>query len=63
MFELLVITDPVRQALLGKALDLETVRQVVRKSGLKSLQQSGIELVVAGATSYVELMRILKEKE
>jgi general secretion pathway protein E len=63
MFELLVVTDPVRQALVSKTLNLDLMRQVVRKSGLKSLQQSGIELVVAGVTSYVELMRILKEKD
>lgn len=63
MFELLVITDPLREVLLSKQLNIDAVRQAARKSGLKTLQQSGIDLVVAGVTSYVELTRILKEKD
>jgi type II secretory ATPase GspE/PulE/Tfp pilus assembly ATPase PilB-like protein len=59
-FELLVVDDNVRSALLNKP-QLETVKAAARKAGMKSLQEEGAALVAQGVTSLAELMRALKE--
>ncbi|HEX3659196.1 MAG TPA: ATPase, T2SS/T4P/T4SS family [Pirellulales bacterium] len=59
-FELLVIDDGVRAALI-KQPTLETVKQAARKAGMRSLQEEGAALVAQGITSLTELMRALKE--
>lgn len=60
LFELLVVDDPLREALI-KQPKLEVLRLVARKSGHKSLQEEGLAKVVQGITSLAELMRALKE--
>jgi type II secretory ATPase GspE/PulE/Tfp pilus assembly ATPase PilB-like protein len=59
LFELLVVNDAVRQALV-KQPKLETVRLAARKAGMRLLQEEGIALVARGVTSLEELMRVLK---
>lgn len=60
LFELLVVDDGVRQALL-RSPQLDTVRNMARKAGMRTLQEEGIVLVAKGVTSLPELMRVLKE--
>lgn len=60
IFELLVVGDQVRQALVKKP-QVEVVRQAARKAGMRTLQEEGLLLVVTGVTSLPELMRALKE--
>jgi len=60
IFELLVVDDGVRAALV-KQPTLETVKQAARKAGMRSLQEEGAALVAQGITSLTELMRALKE--
>lgn len=60
IFEVLVVDDGVRQAL-ATTPQLDAVRAAARKSGMRSLQEDGILLVVKGVTSLQELMRALKE--
>jgi type II secretory ATPase GspE/PulE/Tfp pilus assembly ATPase PilB-like protein len=62
LFELLVVDDGVRAALL-KQPKMEVVRQMAAKAGMRSLQEEGLALVAKGVTSLQELMRVLKEKE
>jgi type II secretory ATPase GspE/PulE/Tfp pilus assembly ATPase PilB-like protein len=59
IFELLVVEDNIRQVL-GKTPKLELLRDAVRKSKQRSLQEEGILLVAKGVTSIPELMRVLK---
>ena len=59
IFELLVVNDAVREALL-KTPKLELVRTAARKAGMRTLQEEGILLVAKGVTSVAELSRILK---
>lgn len=58
IYELLAVTDPIREALI-KTPKLEVLQQVAKKSGLKSIQDEGILLLVKGVTSLPELQRIL----
>jgi type II secretory ATPase GspE/PulE/Tfp pilus assembly ATPase PilB-like protein len=60
VFELLQVSDPLREALV-KQPKLELLRQIVRKTGHRSLQEEGIVLVARGVTSLAELSRVLKQ--
>jgi type II secretory ATPase GspE/PulE/Tfp pilus assembly ATPase PilB-like protein len=59
IFELVVVDDAIRQVL-GKTPKLDLLRDAVRKSKQRSLQEEGILLVAKGVTSIPELMRVLK---
>jgi general secretion pathway protein E len=59
IFELLVVDDLFRKTL-ATTPKLDVLRAAARKSGLKTLQEEGILMVVRGATSLQELMRVLK---
>jgi type II secretory ATPase GspE/PulE/Tfp pilus assembly ATPase PilB-like protein len=59
IFELLIVDDLMRKTLAASP-KLDVLRAAARKSGLKSLQEEGILMVVRGATSLPELMRVLK---
>jgi type II secretory ATPase GspE/PulE/Tfp pilus assembly ATPase PilB-like protein len=59
IFELMVVEDLVRKTLAATP-KLDALRVAARKSGMKTLQEEGILMVVRGATSLPELMRVLK---
>jgi type II secretory ATPase GspE/PulE/Tfp pilus assembly ATPase PilB-like protein len=59
IFELTVIDDLLRKTL-ATTPKLDALRLAARKSGNKTLQEEGILMVVRGATSLPELMRVLK---
>ena len=59
IFEMLVVDDLLRKTL-ATTPKLDALRLAARKSGNKTLQEEGILMVVRGATSLPELMRVLK---
>ncbi len=59
IFELLVVDNLLRKTLAATP-KLDALRLAARKSGNKTLQEEGILMVVRGATSLPELMRVLK---
>jgi len=59
IFELLVVDDLVRKTL-ATTPKLDALRLAARKAGNKTLQEEGVLMVVRGATSLPELMRVLK---
>jgi type II secretory ATPase GspE/PulE/Tfp pilus assembly ATPase PilB-like protein len=59
IFELLVVDDLLRKTL-ATTPKLDALRAAARKSGMKTLKEEGILMVVRGATSLPELMRVLK---
>lgn len=60
IFELLVVNDKVREALL-KQPKLDVVRAAARSAGMRPFQEEGVLLIARGATSLAELQRVLKE--
>lgn len=60
LVELLQVSDLVR-ATLVKEPTLEALRAAARKTGLKTMEDEGLLLVVKGVTSVPELARVLKE--
>jgi type II secretory ATPase GspE/PulE/Tfp pilus assembly ATPase PilB-like protein len=59
IFELLVIDDKMREALL-KQQPPDVLRQLARQSGFRSFQEEGIVMLVKGTVSLTELQRVLK---
>jgi type II secretory ATPase GspE/PulE/Tfp pilus assembly ATPase PilB-like protein len=60
VFELLVVDDQVRQALL-KEPKVEIVRKAAKAAGMRSFQEEGVLLIAKGVTSLAELQRVLKQ--
>jgi type II secretory ATPase GspE/PulE/Tfp pilus assembly ATPase PilB-like protein len=59
LFELLVVSDPMRDLVRQRA-PLATVRGEARKGGMRSLKEEGLLLVAAGVTSVDELLRVIQ---
>ena len=59
LFELLEVDDSIREAL-KKQPRLDVIRELARKSGMRTLQEEGILAAVQGITSLNELQRALK---
>lgn len=57
--ELLLFDTSIRDLLVGRP-SIQDIRQAGRKSGMKTLKQSGIRKVIAGITSLNEVMRVAK---
>jgi general secretion pathway protein E len=57
--ELLVIDKTIRELLVGSP-SIEQIRSAAKKSGMKTLKQSGLAKAIAGVTSLNEVMRVTK---
>ena len=60
IYELLLVDDKIRQALLGQP-KLDELKQLARAAGSRTLQEEGILMVALGLTSISELQRVLKQ--
>jgi general secretion pathway protein E len=60
LFELLVMTDELRQALLSSA-SLATLRGIAREQGMSGLRQDGWRKVQAGLTTVEEVLRVVQD--
>jgi type II secretory ATPase GspE/PulE/Tfp pilus assembly ATPase PilB-like protein len=60
IYEVVVLDDKMRQTLL-KGPKAETLKQLSRAAGNRTLQEEGILLVALGTTSIAELQRVLKQ--
>jgi type IV pilus assembly protein PilB len=59
MFELLEVTDGMREVIAGKP-DAAAIRSQMKKDKMTTLQQDGLRLVAEGRTSLEELQRVFK---
>lgn len=59
IFELMVVNDQIREALRSNA-NVDTIRQVARQTGMRTIQEEGVLMLVQGVTSLEELQRVLK---
>lgn len=62
IFELLIMDDPTRE-ILAKKPKLDLLRRAARASGMRTLQEEGLLLVLQGVTSLTELSRVLKNQD
>jgi len=57
LFEILVVTDSIRELVLKKVSDSDVEKQA-RKEGMRTLHEDGIEKVLQGKTTIEEVMRV-----
>ena len=57
IFEWLIVDEPLRQLIVRKA-DLGEIREAARRSGMRTLMESGIDKVRAGITTLNEIYRV-----
>ncbi len=62
LFELLVVDDQLRTALMNQP-NLETLRRIAKAAGHRTIQDEGILQVAQGVTSLPELQRVLKQQQ
>ena len=55
----MIFDNDLRELLVGRP-SIQTIRQVARKNGMKTLLESGIGKVLAGVTSVSEMQRVAK---
>jgi len=60
IFEMLVVGDEVRQAMVSGQANADVIRKAARAAGHRSMKEEGILLVAQGVTSLPELQRVLK---
>jgi type II secretory ATPase GspE/PulE/Tfp pilus assembly ATPase PilB-like protein len=53
--------DPVAREMIGRGAGAADVRAYIRKSGLRNLQEEGLQMVVEGRTSIEEVLRAVKQ--
>jgi type II secretory ATPase GspE/PulE/Tfp pilus assembly ATPase PilB-like protein len=57
IFEFLVPNDAIREAIESGA-SAGTIRELARKSGMRTLREAGIDRIVSGLTSPEEILRV-----
>ncbi|NDC53958.1 MAG: type II/IV secretion system protein, partial [Planctomycetia bacterium] len=57
--ELMVFDKAIQQLIVGRP-SIEAIRAAARKAGLRTLQQAGLQKVIAGVTSVNEVVRVTK---
>ena len=58
IYEVMPFSDDLKESLIAKPNALE-IEQIAKKNGMKTLQESGIQKLIEGTTSYQELQRVL----
>lgn len=61
LYELLEVTDPIRQLVTSNA-DAATIRRQAQKEGMKTLRVAGLDKVLAGQTTIEEVLRVTQEE-
>jgi type II secretory ATPase GspE/PulE/Tfp pilus assembly ATPase PilB-like protein len=59
LHELMIFDNSIRELLIGRP-SMQTIRQVARKGGMKTLLEAGVGKVLAGITSVSEMQRVAK---
>ena len=60
IFEVLVIDDPVREAILARE-DATTIQDIAVRGGMRTLIDDGFEKIRSGATTLDEVLRATRE--
>ena len=60
IIELLVLSDPVREAILHRA-EAREIERAARATGMRTLHQNGLRKAVAGVTSLEEVLRVTRQ--
>ena len=61
MYEMIEMTDSIKELILSNAVDAKAIRQLARKEGMLFYQKEAIRLVAEGKTSLEELQRTFRK--
>lgn len=61
IYELLRVTDQVKEAIMRENFSLEVVRNVARKEGMKTMFEDGLRKVELALTTLEEVLRVIRE--
>ena len=61
LFEVMPI-DAVAREMIGRGASIADVRTYIRKSGMRNLQEEGLQMVIEGGTSIEEVLRAIKQE-
>ncbi|HZQ93139.1 MAG TPA: type II secretion system ATPase GspE [Terriglobales bacterium] len=61
IFEFMIVDEPM-QSLVARTSESNVLREHARKAGMRTLRQSGYELVLSGATTIDEVLRVTQEE-
>ena len=61
IFELMRITEKVRQLIVNPAFTLDNLRTLARSEGMKSMFEDGLEKAARGNTTIEEVLRVIRE--
>jgi len=60
IYELMVVDDSIRDLLVGRP-SIQAIKAAARKTGMRTLQETGLYKVVEGMTSVNELARVTRK--
>ncbi|KKK61086.1 hypothetical protein LCGC14_3017860, partial [marine sediment metagenome] len=61
IFEVMEITENIRQLIISPNFDLDTLQHLARKEGMVSMFEDGLRKVELGMTTVDELFRVIRE--
>jgi len=61
IFEGVVMNDELREIIASKEFTLSKIKEIVRKSGYKTMFEDGLEKVLVGITTVEEVLRVIRE--
>lgn len=61
IFELMRVTEKVRQLIVNPEFTLDQLRKLARSEGMKSMFEDGLEKSARGNTTIEEVLRVIRE--
>lgn len=62
IYEILTITEPIRELILSRASS-QQIKQKAVSQGMRTLRQDGLQKVLAGLTTFTEVVRVTQQEE
>ncbi|MEK7479017.1 MAG: GspE/PulE family protein [Patescibacteria group bacterium] len=61
IYEVLHVTEPIREQIVSPAFDLANLRKLIRKEGMMTMFEDGLRKVEEGVTTIDEVFRVIRE--
>jgi type II secretory ATPase GspE/PulE/Tfp pilus assembly ATPase PilB-like protein len=61
--EILIMTEPIREMILQRASSQQIKQKAIAEQGMRTLRQDGLKKVIAGLTTYSEVVRVTQQEE
>ena len=61
--EILIMTEQIREMILQRASSQQIKQKAIAEQGMRTLRQDGLKKVIAGLTTYSEVVRVTQQEE